>query len=133
MLRRSKRVQARKVRILAVDHNPLLREGLSLLIQLQPEMELIASVSSFEEAVQAFQSDRPDVALLDLDLPCSKAIATLREILKLAPAACVIGLSTHEGDTCRTQALKAGARSCLTKDRLTQDLIPLIRDCSRHG
>jgi len=120
-------VSAPKLRILAVDHNPLLREGLSILIQLQPDMELIAAVKSGEEAVQAFREHRPDVTLMDLDLPSAEGITAIREILRINPAACILGLMTYEQDDSSKQALRAGARSCLTKDRLNQDLAPLLR------
>jgi DNA-binding NarL/FixJ family response regulator len=124
-------VQTGKIQILAVDHNPLLREGISLLIQLQPDMELAGLVASCEEAVEAFKERRPDVTLMDLDLPAGAAVQAIQEILRIDPAACVIGSSTYEWDESCAQALRAGARSCITKDRLNQDLISLVRDCVR--
>jgi DNA-binding NarL/FixJ family response regulator len=125
-------VQARKIRILAVDHNPLLREGLALLIQFQPDMELVGLAASGKEAVQSFIDHRPDVTLMDLDLPSAAGITAIQEILKIDPAACVIGLYTYEGDASRARALRAGARSCITKDRLNEDLVSLVRDCARY-
>ena len=125
-------MSTRSIRILAVDHNPLLREGLSLLIHLQPDMELVGAVASGEEAVQSFSEQRPDVTLMDLDLPSAAAITAIREILKIDPAACVLGLFTYEEDESRAQALRAGARSCITKDRLNQDLVSLVQDCLRR-
>jgi DNA-binding NarL/FixJ family response regulator len=116
-----------------VDHNPLLREGLTLLIELQPDMELVGVVASVEEAVQAFTQHRPDVTLMDLDLPDGAGITAIREVLKLDPATCVIGISTYEWDESSTQALRAGARSCITKDRLNQDLASLVRDGVRRS
>jgi DNA-binding NarL/FixJ family response regulator len=126
-------VQVPKIRILAVDHNPLLLEGLSLLIRLQPDMELVGAVASGEEAVQSFAQHRPDVTLMDLDLPSSAAIAAIREILKIDPAACVLGLFTYEGDQSRVHAQRAGASGCLAKDRLNQDLASLVRERARRG
>jgi two-component system, NarL family, response regulator len=121
-------VETSKIRILAVDHNPLLREGLSLLIDLQPGMELVAVVASGEEAVQAYKQHRP--ALMDLDLASGAGIAALQRILKIDSAACVIGSSTYGWDESCKQALRAGARSCITKDRLNQDLVAVVRDCT---
>jgi two-component system NarL family response regulator len=126
-------VEKGKIRILAVDHNPLLREGLTLLMDLQPGMELVAVVASGDEAVQAYTQHRPDVALMDLDLPSGGGITALQRILKIDPAACVIGLSTYEWDESCTQAMRAGARSCITKDRLNQDLVALVQDCVRRA
>jgi DNA-binding NarL/FixJ family response regulator len=126
-------VQTRKIRILAVDHNPLLREGLTLLIDLQPDMELVGVVASGKEAVQAFTGHRPDVTLMDLDLPSAAGITAIQEILQIDPAACVIGSSTYDWDESCTQALRAGARSCITKDRLNQDLVSLVRDYARRA
>ena len=126
-------MQARTIRILAVDHNPLLREGLSLLIRLQPDMELVGAVASGEEAVQSFTQNRPDVTLMDLDLPSAAGITAIQEILKIDPAACVLGLFTYEGDQSRVQAQRAGARGCLGKDRLNQDLAALVRDHAGRG
>ena len=124
-------VPALKIRTLAVDHNPLLREGLSLLIQLQPDMELVGVAAAGEEAVQAFIEHRPDVTLMDLDLPSAAGIAAIQEISRIDRTACVIGLMTHERDESGKHALRAGARSLITKDRLDQDLVPLIRACVR--
>jgi DNA-binding NarL/FixJ family response regulator len=126
-------VQVRKIRILAVDHNPLLREGLTLLIDLQPDMELVGVAASSEEAVQAFTQHQPDVTLMDLDLPSAAGIRAIQEILKIDPAACVLGLFTYEEDEACAQALRAGARSCIAKDCLNQDLAALVRDCARPG
>jgi len=129
---RKAKVHIPKIRILAVDHNPLLREGLSLLIQLQPDMELVGVAASGEDAVQSFTRDRPDVTLMDLDLPSGAGISAIQAILKIDPAAYVLGLLTYEWDESRTEALRAGARMCITKDRLNEDLVSLVRDCARR-
>jgi DNA-binding NarL/FixJ family response regulator len=128
----SEQVRELKIRVLIVEHNALLRDGLSLLIQGQPDLELAGTTGSCEEAVELFVQHRPDVTLMDLDLPDSAGITTLRRILKRDPATCVLGLVTYEEDVARERALRSGARSCITKDRLNQDLVVLIRDCARR-
>jgi len=124
-------VHSTRIRILAVDQNSLLREGLSLLILLHPDMELIGSVASAEEGVQSFEKHRPDVTLMYLDLPLAAGLAAIRKIRQIDPSACVLGLSTYEEDESRAQALRAGARNCVTKDRLDEDLISMMRNCAR--
>lgn len=94
-------------------------------------MELAGAVASGKEAVQSFTEQRPDATLMDLDLPPAAGITAIQEILKIDPAACVIGLYTYKGDVSRAHALRAGARSCLTKDRLNEYLVSLVRDCAR--
>ena len=125
-------MQARKIRILVVDHNALLREGLSLLIHSEPDLELVGAVASGEEAVQWFTQHRPDVTLMDLDLPSGSGIAAIRAILQMDPGTCVLGSCTYDWDESSVQALRAGARNCLTKDRLNQELVSLARDCARR-
>ena len=127
-------VDERKITILAVDHNPLLREGLSLLVGLHSDMELVASAAGGGTAVECFAQHRPDVTLMDLDLPSGSGIVAIEEILKLDRTACVIGLYTYEWDPLSKRALRAGARACLTKDRLNDELISLIREeAARRG
>ena len=69
---------------------------------------------------------------MDLDLPSAAGITAIQEILKIDPAASVLGLFTYEWDESRARALRAGARGCLAKDRLNQDLISLAPDCARR-
>jgi DNA-binding NarL/FixJ family response regulator len=126
-----KAVEEIKNRILVVDHNKLLLEGICTLIRLQPDMELVGVAASASEAVRLFRQHRPDVVLMDLDLPASAAIRSIREIREVDSTGCILGLFTHPWDECAALALRAGARSCLTKDRLNRDLVTLIRECLR--
>jgi DNA-binding NarL/FixJ family response regulator len=123
-------VQARKIRILVVDQNPLLREGLSLLISLQPDMELAATATQAQEAVEFFRTHRPDVTLMDLDLPLGAGVEAIRQIRRIDPNAAVIGLLTYERDGSGEEALQAGARGYVAKDRLNEELVPQIRKCN---
>jgi DNA-binding NarL/FixJ family response regulator len=101
-------------------------------VQVASDMELVGEVTSGKEVVQAFTQHRPDVTLMDLDLASAAGITAIQEILKIDPATCVLGLLTYEWDESRTHALRAGARSCITKDRLNQDLVSLVRNCARR-
>jgi two-component system, NarL family, response regulator len=118
-----------KNRILVVDHNLLLREGLCTLIRLQPDMELVGAAASATEAVELFRQHKPDAVLMDLDLPESGGIRSIRDIRKIDMAPCILGLFTHPWDNCARLAIRAGARNCVTKDRLNQDLVTLLRRC----
>ena len=111
----------------------LLREGLCTLIGLEPDMELVAVAASARDAVELFGEHRPEVVLMDLDLPESSGIRSIREIQEVDSTVCILGLFTHPWDECATLALRAGARSCITKDRLNRDLVRLIRECLRPG
>lgn len=116
--------------MLAVDHNTILREGLSLLIQSHADMELVDAVESAKAAVASFTQYRPAVTLLDLDLPDASSITAIRAIRKLDPAACILGLFTGDWENLCNQALKACARRCLAKDRLNAELAAAIRECA---
>lgn len=122
----------RKISVLIVEHNAILRDGLLLLIQGEPDLQVAGTTGSCEEAVELFVQHKPDVTLMDLDLPDSAGTAAVRRILKRDPSTCVLGLLTHEEDVARERALRAGARSCITKDRLNQDLVALIQGCARR-
>jgi CheY-like chemotaxis protein len=106
------KMQARKIRILAADQNPLIREGLRLLIQLQPDMELAAAAASGKEAVQAFARHRPDVTLMDLDLPHAEGFTALQQILQIDSAACIIGLLPYSQGQCTGWILLIESGSC---------------------
>src|SRR5215475_13388078 len=123
-------VQVPKIRVLAVDHNTLLREGLSVLIQSHDDMELVDAVASAKEAVASFAKHRPAVTLMDLDLPGSASIGAIQEIRKLDPEARILGLVTVDWDPACGKALTAGACRCLAKDRLNEELADAVRKCA---
>ena len=121
----------RKIRVLIVEHHALLRDGLLLLIQGSPTLKSGARPGPVRKPSN-YSSSAPDVTLMDLDLPASAGTTVVRRILKRDPSACVLGLLAHEEDVIRERAMRAGARSCITKGRLNQDLVVLIQDCARH-
>jgi DNA-binding NarL/FixJ family response regulator len=115
-----------------VDHNPLLREGLSLLIRFEPDLELLAVAATGDEAVELFRKDRPDVTLMDLDLPDGAGIRAIEQIRTIDPSARILGLVTYEWDECAEEGIRAGAWGYVAKDRLHDELIPRIREhCAR--
>jgi len=115
------------IRVLAVDNNPLIREGLAMLISLQPDLQLVGTAETGEQAVEAFLEQRPDVTLMDLDLPAQTAIEAIRTIRAQDPGARIIGLAIYVPSTAWARALAAGACHCIAKDRLSDSLLRVIR------
>ncbi|MGC9945264.1 MAG: response regulator transcription factor [Bryobacteraceae bacterium] len=116
------------IRVLAVDQNSLMREGLSLLVRLQPDMQLVGAAAMGEEALQMYIEQRPDVTLMDLDLPSQAAIGAIRKIRARDAGARIIGLTTYEPDAAWAEALAAGASQWIAKDGLSDSLPRLIRN-----
>ena len=116
-----------RIRVLCVDDHPLLREGITAIINSQPDMVLVAEASNGAEAIQKFREHKPDVTLMDLRLPDMSGIDSLIAIRTNSPEARIIMLTTFEGDVEAQRALEAGARAYLLKSMPPNDLIHVIR------
>src|ERR1700685_147851 len=103
-----------------------MREGLALLVRLQPDMQLVGVAATAEETVQLYLERRPHVTLMDLDLPSATSVGAIREIRALDAGARIIGLTAYERDATWAGALAAGASECLAKDRVSDSLPRLI-------
>jgi len=115
------------IRILAVDDHPMLREGIASLVASQSDMELVAEASTGREALKQFRNHRPDLTLMDLQMPDMDGIEAMIAIRDEFPEARIIVLTTYKGDVQVLRALKAGARAYLLKGLLRKELLETIR------
>jgi DNA-binding NarL/FixJ family response regulator len=121
----------RAIRILCVDDHRLMREGIARIISLQPDMKVIAQASDGEEAVEQFRAHRPDVTLMDLQLPRMNGVQALKAIRHEQPDARIVVLTIYNRDEDIHRAIEAGAVGYLLKDAVPEDLINVIREV--HG
>ena len=115
------------IRILAVDDHPVVRRGIAAMIATQPDMTLVAEASNGREAIQQFRAHRPDIALMDLQMPEMSGLDALSAIRGEFPEAKVIVLTTYAGDVQILLAVKAGAQAYLLKNTFHEELIDTIR------
>ena len=118
---------APRIRILSADDHPLLRSGLGVLIGTQPDMELVAEASTGKEAVQVHREFKPDVTLMDLQMPDMSGLDAIIAIKTEVPAARIIVLTTYSGDVLAQRALKAGAQAYVLKSLVRTEILNTIR------
>ena len=116
-----------RIRVLCVDDHPLLREGITAIINNQPDMLLVAEATTGGEAIHKFREQRPDVTLMDLRLPDMSGIDALIAIRTEFPEARIIMLTTYEGDVEIQRALESGARGYALKSMPPSNLVAGIR------
>jgi DNA-binding NarL/FixJ family response regulator len=115
------------IRILSVDDHPLLRSGIGALIATQPDMRLVAEAANGREAVQLYRELRPDVTLMDLQMPDMSGLDAIIAIKSEDPSARVIVLTTYSGDVLAQRALKAGAQAYVLKSLVRMEILDTIR------
>jgi DNA-binding NarL/FixJ family response regulator len=115
------------IRILAVDDHPLVRQGIAGLVGVQPDMTLVAEAANGREAIQQFRTHRPDVTLMDLQMPEMNGLDAIIAIRTEFADARIIVLTTYEGDVHILRALKAGAQGYLLKNSLHVELLQTIK------
>jgi DNA-binding NarL/FixJ family response regulator len=116
-----------QIRILVVDDHPLLRQGIAGLVGDQPDMSLVAEASNGREAILQFRAYRPDITLMDLQMPEMNGLDAIAAIRGEYPEARIVVLTTYTGDVQVLRALKAGARAYLLKNLLHKELLETIR------
>jgi DNA-binding NarL/FixJ family response regulator len=121
------------IRILTVDDHPLLRQGIAALVNSEDDMELVAEAANGEEAVESYRLYRPDVTLMDLQLPRLNGLEATSRILTEFPKARIIVFTTHGGDAQVVRALRAGARAFMLKVHVPLELLETIRTVHAGG
>ena len=116
-----------QIRILAVDDHVLVRQGIAVLISTEPDLTLVAEASNGREAIQQFRAHRPDVTIMDLQMPEMNGLDAITAIRGEFFDAKIIVLTTYKGDVQILRALKAGARGYLLKNTIHKELLDTIR------
>ncbi len=117
----------KKIRIFTVDDHPLLREGIAAVIERQEDMVLVGEATNGQEAVEGFRLHRPDVTLMDLQMPEMNGIDAIIAIRREFLNARIVVLTTFHGDVQALRAFKAGASGYLLKGMLRKELVDTIR------
>jgi DNA-binding NarL/FixJ family response regulator len=116
------------IRLLCVDDHRVVREGLSAMLGRQSDMEVVAQAATGEQAVELFRQHRPDVTLMDLQLPTMSGLDAIRAIRREDQGAHIIVLTMYHGEEDIYRALEAGAATYLLKDAISDDLTTMVRE-----
>lgn len=114
------------IRVLVVDDHPIVRNGLVLMVQYKPEMEIVAEAANGIEAVALFRQYHPDVTLMDLQMPEMSGVAAITAIRQEHPEARIIVLSTYDSDEEIYQGLQAGAKGYILKNAAVDEIVRAI-------
>ena len=116
-----------------MDDHRIVREGIALILSREPDITVVATAATAEEAVAEFKRHLPDITLMDLRLGETSGIDAIREIRREYPAARIVVLTMYQGDEDIHRALSAGATTYLLKDALSDDLIRVVREVHAGG
>lgn len=122
----------RKIRILFADDHAVLRRGIRNLVDEQPDMTVVAEATNGEQAVALALREKPDVAILDINMPRVNGLEAARRILASLPRTEILILTVHRSDQIVEEALASGAHGCVLKSEAEEDLVESIRSLSRH-
>jgi DNA-binding NarL/FixJ family response regulator len=122
-----------RVRILLVDDHTLFREGLREMLSLEDDLVVVGDVGDAERAVSVAAELRPDIILLDIEIPGSNVTSTLRAIRRASPESRVIILTMHDGAQLLQGLLALGINGYLLKNVTRQVLVSTIRSCLEEG
>lgn len=115
------------IRILTADDHPMLRDGIAAVLRRESDFELVAEAGNGKDAVEQFRIHKPDITLMDLQMPVMNGIEAIQAIRKDFPSARIIVLTTYSGDAQAVRAFKAGASGYLLKNMVRKELVETIR------
>lgn len=115
------------IRVLTVDDHPLMRAGIAAVLQSEPDIAVVAEASNGLEAIESFRTHRPDITLMDLQMPEMRGIEAIAAIRRDFPGARIIVLTTYSGDVQALRAIKAGAAGYMLKSMVRKELLETIR------
>lgn len=116
------------IRVMCVEDHRIVREGLALIINQEPDMKMVGSCATVDEVVELYKTVQPDVTLMDLRLGAASGVDAIKAIRLVNPQARIIVLTMYEGDEDIYRAHQAGATTYLLKDTLSSDLVRVVRD-----
>src|SRR4029077_2251623 len=114
------------IRVVLADDHPVVRDGLAAMVNQQADMEVVAEASDGEEAIALYEQHRPDVMVLDLRMPKRDGVSVVQRVLELHPKACILVMTTYDGDEDIFQCLSPGAKGYLLKDAPRQEILSAI-------
>ena len=117
----------RQIRILTVDDHPVLREGIAAIVAGESDLVIVAEAGNGREAIEQFRVHRPDITLMDLQMPVMNGTEAIAAICSAFPDARIIVLTTYSGDVQAVRALKAGACGYILKSMVRKELGEAIR------
>ena len=116
------------ITVLVVDDHPLIREGVTAVLQLRDDLKVVGEASDGAEAIEQFKALEPEIVLMDLQMPGISGVQAIEVIRQHTPGARIIVLTTYDGDVQALRAMKAGASAYLLKSSLRKNLVDIIRE-----
>jgi len=121
-----------RIRVVLADDHPVVRDGLAAIVNQQADMEVVGEAGDGEEAIALYEQHRPDVMVLDLRMPRRDGVAVVQRVLEINPKACILIMTTYDGDEDIFQCLSQGAKGYLLKDAPRQEILSAAVDHRGH-
>lgn len=118
---------SQRIRVLIADDHPIVRQGLELVINSQPDLTLVGQAANGEEVIQKFSATRPDIVVMDLHMPVMDGLTAIKEIIRISPGAQILAITSFPDDEMVIAAIQAGASGMILKDAPPDHLLSSIR------